>query len=93
MPTLLTKTITIALTDEDYAACEKRARARDITPTEAAREVLSKALHAEPFDVVLLAELLTVRRLIINGPGALKVLDADKLRDARKMLGYDTEAA
>lgn len=87
MPALLTRTITLALTEEDYAAIEKRGVG--CTPTETAREILHKALQADAAEVTLLAELLVVRRLLLNGPALLQTLDADKTRDARKMLGYD----
>lgn len=87
MPSL-TRTITLALSEEDFAAIEHRSVG--CTPTETARSVLLKALHADPIEVTLLAEMLVVRRLQLNGPGLIKTFDEIKTRDARKMLGYDT---
>lgn len=88
MPTLLTRTITLALTEEDYAAIERRAVG--CTPTEAARDILLKALHADRFEVTLLGEMLAIRRLILNGADRRGEIDAGKKIDALKMLGYDT---
>lgn len=87
MPTPLTRNINIALSEEDYAAIETRTQG--CTPTETAREILRKALQADAAEVTLLAEILVVRRLLLNGPSLITTLDADKTRDARKMLGYD----
>jgi hypothetical protein len=89
MPTPLTRNINIALSEEDYAAIETRARG--CTPTETARELLLHALRVDPMAVTLLAELLVIRRVLLNGPGLLTTFEEIKVRDARKMLGCDTE--
>lgn len=83
----LTRTITLALTDEDYAAIEQRTVG--CTVTETARELLLTALHTTPTDpsaVTLLAELLVIRRVLLNGAALLKTFDETKHRDAKLLL-------
>lgn len=86
MPTLLTRSITIALTEADYTAIAQRSVG--CTPTETARELLLDALHTnrDPSAVTLLAELLFIRRVLLNGPAQRATLDAVKRRDARLIL-------
>lgn len=82
--TLLTRTITLALTEDDFAAIEQRTCG--CTPTETARELLLKALHTDPIEVTLLAELLFIRRVLLNGPALAKAIDETKHRDAKLLL-------
>lgn len=85
MPTL-TRTITLALTDDDYTAIEQRTVG--CTVTETARELLLTALHTDrdPTAVLLLAELLFIRRVLLNGPALAKAIDETKHRDAKLLL-------
>lgn len=82
----LTRTITLALSEEDYAAIEQRTVG--CTVTETARELLLDALRADrdPSTVLVLAELLFIRRVLLNGPAHRAAFDAIKTRDARLLL-------
>lgn len=87
MPSPLTRSINLALSEDDYAAIA--ARSTNCTPTEAARELLLAALHTAPTDpaaVTLLGELLFIRRVLLNGATHRETFDAVKVRDARLIL-------
>ena len=64
MPVLLTKGLSIKVTDEDYASFE--AAAGDQRVSAWARNVLLQATTTQPTEMILLVELLALRTIVVN---------------------------
>ena len=64
MPVLLTKGLSIKVTDEDYASFEAAAGDRRVSAW--ARDVLLQAATTQPTEMILLVELLALRTIVVN---------------------------
>jgi len=64
MPVLLTKCLSIKVTDEDYASFETVAGDRHVSAW--ARDVLLQAVTTPPTEMILLVELLALRTIVVN---------------------------
>ena len=64
MPVLLTKCLSIKVTDEDYASFEAAAGDRRVSAW--ARDVLLQAATTQPTEMILLVELLALRTIVVN---------------------------
>jgi len=64
MPVLHTKCLSTKVTDEDYARFEALAGEQRVGAW--ARDVLLHAAAAQPVELILLAELLAVRTIVVN---------------------------
>jgi hypothetical protein len=64
MPVLLTKCLSIKVTDEDYASFETAAGDRRVSAW--ARDVLLQAVTTRPTEMILLVELLALRTIVVN---------------------------
>jgi len=64
MPSLRTKSISTKVTEEEYAQLEALAGGQTIS--EWARDVLLKAAKPNPAEQVILAELLSLRTILLN---------------------------
>ena len=64
MPVLLTKGLSIKVTDEDYASFETAAG--DPRVSAWARDVLLQAVTTQPTEMILLMELLALRTIVVN---------------------------
>ena len=64
MPVLLTKGLSIKVTDEDYASFETAAGDRRVSAW--ARDALLQAATTQPTEMILLVELLALRTIVVN---------------------------
>lgn len=86
MTPFFTRTISVPITEEQALALEAVTKATGQLQTEVVRGLIAQALVPDPIEVTLLAELLFIRRVLLNGPTYAKAIDATKHRDAKLIL-------
>jgi hypothetical protein len=81
-----TRTLSVPITEEQADALDAMALASGKPQTELVRTLIARALVPDPIEVTLLAELLFIRRVLLNGPTHAKAIDETKQRDAKLIL-------
>ena len=81
-----TRTISVPLTESQADALDAMVLATGKPQTDVVRTLIGRALAPDPIEVTLLAELLFIRRVLLNGPTHARAIDETKQRDAKLIL-------
>lgn len=86
MTVRFTQTLSVPITQDHADALEAMVLETGKSQTEVVRGLIESGRVPDPIEVTLLAELLFIRRVLLNGPTHAKAIDETKHRDAKLIL-------